>query len=157
MGSARLDGRNGEIWKRVAIHGWTHERCAEHFELSKQRVDQIIGEVRRELKPIMAEELAQESLDTLKHVKAEALAVAEEARRGAPVFVGKDGDVAIDPETGEPVRDLTGYLRALETAAKMDEYMAKRFGLNAPDKREVEVKGTVRYEVAGVDVAGDLT
>lgn len=161
----RFDGRNGEVWKRVAIHGWTQERVAEHFGMTQQRVSEIVAAVRAEIGPVITAELAQESMDTIKHIKAESLAIAEEARRGAPIFVGKDGNVAYEPRTQEeidagvpavPVRDYSGYLRALETAARMDEMMAKRFGVNAPEKKEVDLKGSVRYEVAGIDPS-DLT
>jgi hypothetical protein len=52
------------------------------------------------------------------------------------------------------VRDYSGRLNALKTAAMIDAQMAKRFGLDAPEKRELS--GQVRYEIVGVD-DDDLT
>jgi hypothetical protein len=73
------------------------------------------------------------------------------------VAVGKDGNTQIDEETGLPVRDYTGYLKALETVAKLDEQLARRFGINAPEKKEITLSGSVRYEIAGIDPESDLT
>lgn len=163
----RLDGRNGEVWRRHTIYGWTQERCAEHFDLSQQRVSEIIAEVRAQIAPLIQEQAAADSREFLLDVKARALEIADLA--GAPVAVGKDGNILYEPcETHGPgqdeegpcsckrivVRDYSGRLNALKTAAMIDAQMAKRFGLDAPEKRELS--GQVRYEIVGVD-DDDLT
>jgi len=159
-----MDGRNGEIWRRHAIYGWTQERCAEHFDISRQRVSQIIDEVRAQIQPLIQEQAAADSREFLLDVKARALEIADLA--GAPVAVGKDGNILYEPcGTHGPydpecdceravVRDYSGRLNALKTAAMIDAQMAKRFGLDAPEKRELS--GQVRYEIVGVD-DDDLT
>src|SRR5258707_812315 len=160
---ARMDGRNGEVWRRHTIYGWTQERVAEHFDISQERVSQIIREVRAQIQPLIQEQAAADSREFLLDVKARALEIADLA--GAPVAVGKDGNILYEPcETHEPgeacscgrvvVRDYSGRLNALKTAAMIDAQMAKRFGLDAPEKRELS--GQVRYEIVGVD-DDDLT
>jgi hypothetical protein len=163
--TARLDGRNGEVWRRHTIYGWTQERCAEHFDISQSRVSEIIAEVRKQVQPLIQEQAAADSREFLLDVKARALEIADLA--GAPVAVGKDGNILYEPcEThgqDDPcnadcrrvvVRDYSGRLNALKTAAMIDAQMAKRFGLDAPEKRELS--GQVRYEIVGVD-DDDLT
>lgn len=160
MGRPRLDGRNGEVWERVAIYGWNYEKAADHFGVSLQRIAQIVADVRANLGPIMTEELVQHSKETILDLKARALEVAEKAKRGAPVAVGKDGSTqyeTLDDGTEVAVRDYGGYLKALETVAKLDEQLARRFGINAPEKKEITLTGTVRYEISGVDPEADLT
>jgi hypothetical protein len=162
---ARLDGRNGEVWRRHTIYGWTQERCAEHFEISQSRVSEIIAEVRKQIAPLIQEQAAADSREFLLEVKARALEIADLA--GAPVAVGKDGDILYEPcdcerylehgrcsDPRKVVRDYSGRLNALKTATMIDAQMAKRFGLDAPEKRELS--GQVRYEIVGVDDA-DLT
>lgn len=162
-----MDGRNGEVWKRYSVHRWTQERIAEHFGITQGRVSQIIKEVSEGLTTIDKSALIQQSLDLLSHVQAEALEIA--AMTPAPVVRGKDGTILYEPEVdenGEPkidpmtgeviesnriVRDYSGRLRALETAAKMDAEIAKRFGINAPERHEVQAK--VNYSVEGLDPA----
>jgi len=145
-GSPRLEGRNGEVWRRYAIYGWTQERIAEEHGISQARVSEIITEAKKTMAPVDRSELVQQSLDFLREVQARALEIADMA--GAPVAVGKDGNILHDPDTGAVVRDYGGRLRALETAAKMDAQIAKRFGLDAPEKHEVTAK--VNYEIVGV-------
>lgn len=159
---ARLDGRNGEIWRRVTIYRWTHERAAEHFGISRQRVDQIVKAVRDELKPLLAEEMVQQSNEFLADLQQRALDIAD--MTPAPVTVGKDGNVLYDDvldENGNPVldedglpkraivRDFSGRLAAIMTAKNIDAEIRKLHGLNAPEKREIT--GALRYEIVGVD------
>lgn len=160
-GRFQIEGRNGEVWRRHTIYGWTQERIAQHFGISQERVSQILIGIRKKINPIIQEEMAQNSLELLRDIQARALEIAD--MTGAPVAVGKDGDILREPgclpnceldhehsEEGAVVRDYSGRLRALETAAKMDAEIAKRFGLNAPEKREVAA--VVKYEVANVDI-----
>jgi len=162
-----MDGRNGEVWRRHAVYRWTQERIAEHFGISQQRVSDIISEVRRELKPLVAEQMVQASNEFLNELQARALEIAD--MTPAPVTVGKDGNVLYDDvldedgnpvldEDGEPkravVRDFSGRLAAIMTAKNIDAEIRKLHGLNAPEKREIS--GALRYEIVGVD-DDDLT
>lgn len=147
MPSVRLEGRNGEVWQRYAIHGWTQARIAEHFGISQARVSTIITEIGKTLSAAPdGQELIKKSYDFLLDVQRRVMEIADLA--GAPVAVGKDGEILYDPDTGAVVRDFSGRLRALETAMKVDAQVAKRFGLDAPDK--VQVSGEMKYEIVGV-------
>lgn len=143
----RLEGRNGEVWRKHIIYGWTQERCAEHFGISQQRVAEIIAQVRASIPEDSKADLVRASMDLINEVKARALEIAD--MLPAPVVAGKDGEPVMDPETGQWVRDFSGRLRALETALKADDTLAKRLGLDAASK--IESTATVRYEVVGVD------
>lgn len=143
----RLEGRNGEVWRKHVIYGWTQERVAEHFGIGQQRVSEIIAMVRASIPEDSKADLVRASMDLINEVKARALEIADMIP--APVVAGKDGDPVMDPETGTWVRDYSGRLRALETALKADDTLAKRLGLDAASK--IESTATVRYEVCGVD------
>ena len=41
----RLDGRDHEIWERY-VSGWTQARLAAAYDVSQQRISQVLGEVR---------------------------------------------------------------------------------------------------------------
>jgi hypothetical protein len=150
---ARLEGRNGEVWRRHVIHGWTQERCAEHFKISQQYVSEIIATVRASIPAADRAELITASIELIHEVKRQALEIADMA--GAPVAVGKDGAILYDPEktnadgSAVVVRDYSGRLRALDMALKADDVLAKRLGLDAASK--TESTATVRYELVGVD------
>lgn len=147
MATARLSGRNGQIW-RDYIRGMTQEALAEKYKISQQRVSQVIARVRDSIPESTREELIQREIEFLDRLSAEVMELWDQ--QAAPVTVGKDGDVLYDPETGELVRDHGGRLRALETALKVRQRMAELLGLNAPTKLQTD--GTVRYVVEGVDM-----
>jgi DNA-binding XRE family transcriptional regulator len=142
----KLEGRNGEIWRWISLRGKTQAWCAEHYGISQQRVAQIEKDVRDSIPPIDRAELIQESIELIKYVKDQAVAMVEMA--GAPVAVGKDGSILYDPETGAVVRDYAARDRALATALKADDTLAKRLGLDAATK--TETTATVRYSIEGV-------
>jgi hypothetical protein len=144
---ARLEGRNGKVWRRHVIHGWTQERCAEHFKISQQYVSEIIATVRASIPAADRAELITASIELIHEVKRQALEIADMA--GAPVAVGKDGSLLYDPDSSAVVRDYSGRLRALDMALKADDVLAKRLGLDAASK--TESTATVRYELVGVD------
>jgi len=140
----RLLGRNGLIW-RDYCGGATYEKLAARYGISTTRVGQIIAQVRDSIPEETREEEIQRSLEMLRELRDGALEVYRMAP--APVFVGKDGSVARDPERrdkdpeGEVVRDHTGRLRALETALKVDQAIANRLGLDAATKMDLTVSG----------------
>jgi DNA-binding transcriptional regulator LsrR (DeoR family) len=137
MERENLAGRNGLIWRDYCA-GRTQEWLAAEYGLSQPRVSGIIREVRDNLVQETREQEIQRSLDMLAELRAGALEVYRMAP--APVFVGKDGDVARDPENDDAiVRDHTGRLRALETAVKVDERISRLLGLDAATKMDLAV------------------
>lgn len=144
--SIREDEREAEMYTLRYVNRWTLSRIGEKFQVSPQRVHQILERRRANLPPLDFEALRRESLEM--HRKAQEMALALAEREGAPVFVGKNGQMAFD-ENGAPVRDYSLRLQALETARKADLEIRKLHGLDAATK--IEQSGTVRYEIAGVD------
>lgn len=147
-----LVGRNGEVWRKFRIYGWTQERIGRRFNLSQGRVSAIIAEVEKEIGVASYGDLIKDSFETLRELKSRYMDLAEKIP--APVTAGNTGMVLVDPETKEVVRDHALEVQALAGVAKIDDMIAKRFGLNAPEK--VQTEATVRYEVVGVQ-DGDLT
>lgn len=146
-----LEGRNGVIWRGHTIYRKTQEALAEEHGISQARVSQIIAQVKASIPDHDREQMRQESIELYAELTRRALEIVDLVP--APIYVGKDGSIAYDDD-GAVVRDYSGRLRAMETAAKMDAELRKLMGLDAATKSEVS--GAVRYEIVGVDVA-DLT
>lgn len=143
----REDEREAEMYTLRVVDRWTLSRIGKKFDVSPQRVHQIIERRKKNMPPLDFEALRRESLEL--HQKAQQMALELAGREGAPVFVGKDGQIAYD-EQGNVVRDYSLRLQALETARKADIEIRKLHGLDAATK--IEQSGTVRYELAGVDM-----
>lgn len=142
----RLTDRNGLIWRDYCA-GRTQAWLAKEYGLSQARVSQIISQVRDGIPEERREEMVERSLELLRDLQAGAVEIYRMAP--APVFVGKDGDPAIDPDSGEYVRDHSGRLRALETAVKVNESVRKLLGLDAAQKLDMHVEaGEVRAAAA---------
>lgn len=94
-------------------------------------------------------ELRRASSDRLEYVAQRMMEILD--RDGAPVTAGKDGDIVIDPATGEAVRDMSSQIAAARELRALSERLAKLYGLDAPAKQEITGQQTVRYEVVGVD------
>ena len=137
----RLAGRNGVIW-RDYCGGMTQAALAKREGLTQGRVSQIIRQVRNSIPEVKREEEVQRSLEMLHALRVEALKVL--ALRAAPVTAGKDGDVLLDPEDGEVVRDHTGRLRALETAMKVEQRIGQILGYDAAQKLDMHVEAGER-------------
>jgi transcriptional regulator with XRE-family HTH domain len=147
----RLDGRNGAIWRQYTIYRRTQEEIAEEFGISQTSVSQIIAEIRAGIPKHDLDAMRQESLELYRELTRRALEIVDLVP--APVYVGKDGAIAYDDQ-GKVVRDYSGRLRAIETAAKMEDHTRKLMGLDAATKQEVS--GSVKYEMIGIDES-DLT
>ena len=145
-GAARYEGRNGQVWRLYTVYRQNQEQIADDLGISQQRVSEIIREVRANIPAPDLDEMRQQSLGLYAELTERALEIADLA--AAPVAVGKDGSIFYD-ENGEVVRDYTGKLRAIETAAKMDAETRKLMGLDAAGK--LEIQGSVRYELVGID------
>lgn len=142
----QLEGRNGSIYRAVTIYRRTYEDVAHEFGISSGRVSQIVADVRAKIPVTDLDQMRQESMELYAELGRRAMEIVDLVP--APIFVGKDGKIARD-EHGEPVRDYSGRLRAIETAAKMDEYRRKLLGLDAAQKAEVSAH--VKYEVVGIE------
>jgi hypothetical protein len=142
----QLEGRNGSVWRAVTIYRRTYEDVAEEFGISKQRVGQIVADVKASIPTTDLDQMRQESLELYAELGRRALEIVDLVP--APIFVGKDGVIARD-ENGEPVRDYSGRLRAMETAANFDRERRKLMGLDAAQK--AEVSASVKYEIVGVN------
>jgi len=145
-----LDPRSQEIYDRWAIWGETQQQIGQKFGLTQARVSQII-KAWREQNPAVREDLAAQSIAMLNELRQRQFALAEQIKEGAPVAVGKNGQPMVEPGTDPPVyvRDYSGYLKALAEVRATDAQIAKRMGLDAPDR--LEATQTLKYIIEGVD------
>lgn len=146
-GKPRLDEREAEVYRLRVVNRLTQTQIAERLGITQQRVSQIEAEARAKLPPLDLEEMRRESLELHYETQRRALALADMI--GAPVTAGKDGELVLDPTSGEYVRDYSLRLAALDTARKADIEIRKLHGLDAATK--IEQSGSVRYELVGVD------
>lgn len=142
-----IEERDNAMFVDYFVHNMRQADIAAKYGVTQPYVSMSITRLRKEGR-VDFSAMRAESLAVLSQVRARQLEIA--TQKAAPVTAGKDGIVLIDPETGEVVRDYAGVLRALADAVKTDDVLAKRFGLDAPQK--AEVAQTVRYEIAGLDV-----
>lgn len=144
-----LTEREAEIYRLTVVNQLTQSKIAERFGISQSAVSQILSNARAKLPPVDLDAIRRQSLELHLDTMRAALELAE--MPGAPVTAGKDGDLVLDPATGAYVRDYSLRLAARETARKADAEIRKLYGLDAATK--TEVSGSVRYEVAGVDIS----
>lgn len=147
QGGAALTDRERLIWHAYAVRRRTQEEIGAEFGISQQRVSVILKDIK-----------AKMPAPDLNAMRAEVLAMLEENYRrateliemdGAPVTAGKDGDVVYDPESGGVVRDYGGRIAAMKVLNETTAHARKLLGLDAAEK--IELGGTVRYELVGVD------
>lgn len=143
-----LEGRNGLIWRGATIYRRTQDDLAQEYGLSQQRVSEILAAVRASIPDHDKDLMRLESIELYADLTLRAMEIVDLVP--APVFVGKDGSIAYD-DNGRVVRDYSGRLRAMETAAKMDAERRKLMGIDAAEKSEVS--GSLRVEVVGLDPA----
>jgi hypothetical protein len=138
--------RNLDIYER-RMRGEKIPVLAAEYGVNESRISQICTEVRRTLPDRSREELVKINHDQLEFLRDEVLRLAQMS--GAPVTAGQHGDVLIDPDTGETVRDYSLRVKALQEAHRLILSKNKMLGLDAPT--EVKTSGSVRYEIVGVD------
>lgn len=136
------------MYRRSVVYGWTQQRIADHYGLVQQTVAEILARVAASMAPPDRRELIDAQLEAIKEYHTGAMEIYELA--AAPVAVGKDGNILHDPDTGAVVRDYSGKLRALETAMKAADMMARRMGLDSATK--TESTATVKYVLEGVNM-----
>ena len=138
------------MWQLYTLYRMNQAQVAAEVGISQQRVSEILRDVRASIPEDDKALMRAESLELYRELTRRAMEIADLVP--APVVVGKDGDILRDPDDPDlpVVRDYSGRLRAMETAAKFDAETRKLMGLDAATK--TEVGGSVRYEVVGVDV-----
>lgn len=140
----RLEDRDWRWWMAY-VSGRTQREiaAAEDPPVDQSTVSRALERVRASIPEEKREDMVARSLAMLLDLQAGAVEVYRMAP--APVFVGKDGYAAQDPETGAYVRDHAGRLRALETAVKVNESVRRLLGLDAAQKLDMHVEaGEVR-------------
>lgn len=143
---SRNSWRDVDIYEK-RVRGATLAQLAAEYGIHESRVSQICVEIRRNLPDRAKEELVKISFDQLESLRDEVLNLAR--MPGAPVTAGQHGDVLIDPESEEVVRDYSLRIKALQEAHRLILSKNKMLGLDAPT--EVKTSGSVRYEIVGVD------
>lgn len=138
--------RNLDIYER-RMRGERIPDLAVEYSVSESRISQICTEIRRTLPDRSREELVRINHEQLEFLRDEVLRLVQMG--GAPVTAGQHGDVLIDPDTGETVRDYSLRIKALQEAHRLILSKNKMLGLDAPS--EVKTSGSVRYEIVGVD------
>jgi hypothetical protein len=144
-----LTPREAEVYRLTVVNRLTQQQIGDRLGVTQQWVSEALASARANLPPVDNDALRRQSLELHLNTIRAALELAE--MEGAPVFVGKDGDLARDPENGNAVvRDYAGRVAAHKLALDADKELRKLMGLDSATK--IEQSGTVRYEVAGVDL-----
>lgn len=136
--SDRLAGRNGEIWRKH-VRGRTEEHLAAEYNLTQQRISQIIAEVRDSIPEQTRAQVVQAELDLLLRLRDEVLELWD--AKAVPVTVGKDGDILRDPETQEVVRDHSGRLAGVKMALNISESLRRMVGADSASKVDLMTHG----------------
>lgn len=147
QGGAALTDREQRIWHEYAVRRRTQTEIAEQFEITQPRVSQILAEIKAKMPPPDLSAMRAEVLEMLNENYRRATKLIE--MEGAPVTSGKDGAVVYDPESNAVVRDYSGRLAAMKLLNDTAAHARKMLGLDAAEK--IELGGTVRYELVGVD------
>jgi hypothetical protein len=136
----RLEDRDWRWWMAyVSGRTQTEIARAEDPPVDQSTVSRALERVRAKIPEEKREDMVARSLAMLLDLQAGAVDIYRQAP--APVFVGKDGDVARDPENGNAiVRDYSGKIRALESAVKVNESVRRLLGLDAAQKLDLGVE-----------------
>lgn len=145
-GISRNELRDEEIFAK-RMNGASVAALADEYGMSEANVSRIVSELARKLPERDRSALVALTVDNMMNLRGKVMQLSN--LNGAPVTAGQHGEVLIDPETGEVVRDFSGVLNAIKTMLAIDAQFAKRLGLDAPS--ESVVKGSVQYEIVGLD------
>jgi DNA-binding CsgD family transcriptional regulator len=133
--TARLAGRNGEIWQRY-LQGQTQERIAQEYGLSREYVNQIIRKVRDSIPEQTRQEIIAREVDFLDKLRDE---VTEMFNAPMPPAFDRDGNPLVDPDTGKVVRDTAPRMNILGGLVKLIERHAKMLGTDAATKLDATI------------------
>lgn len=146
MTGSRWPERDMDIYRR-RMRGETNETLAAEYGIGANAISKIVTKVSRSMPEQDRSEILALSAEHLDDIRSKVLHLWE--LQGAPVTAGQHGDVLIDPDTGETVRDHSLKVRAAELLLKIEQAVGRRYGLDAPT--QAEVKASVQYEIVGVD------
>jgi transcriptional regulator with XRE-family HTH domain len=127
----RLDGRNGEIWRKFC-RGIKQEALAEEYGISQQRVSQIINAVRETITPEERIDLLKKETDLLEELRAEVLELWDKGP--SPAYAANGRQL-------EGVEDHSGRLAALARAESLTARLHRLVGLDAPQKVDLNLAG----------------
>lgn len=150
--SERLTGRNGQIWLAF-IAGETQEALAARFDISQQRVSQIIADCRAAVPASTREELVQEAAELLRRLRRGAMELVE----AGPIPAYSNGrPIVLDD--GSTAEDHTARLAAMRMVLSVEERAAKLLGLDAATRMEHTVSGAEQAaaQSAALDAAARL-
>lgn len=147
MAIDRLEGRNGDIWKAY-ISGSTQEAIAEKHGITRERVSQILSQVRASIPEVDKEQLFQRELDFLDDLRQ---MMREQVSAPLPPAFNQRGMILTD-EHGHVVRDESGRMAAVDRAIKLHERIAKMTGLEAPVKADLTVTEAAKEAAAKLAV-----
>lgn len=124
---------------------------AEKHGISQQRVSEILAENRKHTDSVTVAEHRAQMLDRITAFRRALAELAE--MEGAPITAGKDGNVVLDPETNQVVRDYGLRLNATKAMVQLDERLAKLVGTDEPSKLRTDV--TIHGEAEGTNSLAD--
>lgn len=128
----RLEGRDHEIWQRY-VGGWTQARLAAEYEVSQQRISQVLSEIRA--------------------------SIPDTARTDAALLARERTDALLAAVWDDA---MSGDTRAVTAALRVLERQARALGTDAPEplsvslERRLDVEGDVVVDAisAVIDVLG---
>jgi hypothetical protein len=126
-----LAGRNGAIWKAYC-RGATQEALAEEYELTQQRISQIINEVREGIGNEERESILKQEIDLLRDLRREVLSLWDADPNRAYAANGREL---------EGVVDHGGRLAALARAESITARLHKITGIEASQKVDLTLQG----------------
>jgi transcriptional regulator with XRE-family HTH domain len=144
----KKEGRNGEVW-RLYCQGVTQDALAERFQVSQARISQIVQEVRASIPEVDRAQLLMREVEFLDQAR---VAFMELADAEMPPAFDKNGAILFD-EKGNVVRDVATRLAALEAAQRTGDRLAKRLGLDATVKVDVDVSAAAQETAAALAAA----
>ena len=146
--SARLMGRNGDIWREYC-QGATQEELALKYGKAQSVISDAIRHVRDSIPQVERQDLIKEMVDYFRSLRVTVMEIA--AMPAPPVTAGKDGDLVLDPDTGKHVRDYSTRINAIRTAVTIADREIDILGL----KGEQKVRISEGEEQASQKLAAD--
>lgn len=151
--SAEKRARDRLIWRLRKEENTSHAELAERFELSEQRIKQIITRENHALYNLPKPEQRADVAADLEEMRGLLMEVVR--RDGAPITAaGRDGvEYVRDPETGAWAKDFSGRVSASQAVVKVSERLAKLLGMDAPAESVTE--STITYTLLGSEAKPD--
>jgi hypothetical protein len=134
----RLATRNGEIW-RAYVSGATQETIAAEHGITRERVSQILKEIRDSIPEEERAHLVQRETEFLDQMRRTVLDLVERP----PIPAYSHGKPILMPD-GTIAEDHSGRLAAWDRAIKAHEHLVKLLGLLAPTKADISLVGQER-------------